>query len=64
LCVPEIHRVVVRNWNRASSGCSRTAPIVANRPAVSTPLSRAGSVVVLDVVVLDMAVLLAVVVFS
>ena len=39
LWVPPTHRVVVRNWKRASSGCSRTAPMVAKSASVSTPLS-------------------------
>ena len=46
--VPETHSLVVRNWNCAASGCWRTASMVANRVAVSTPL-RCWAVTVMTV---------------
>src|SRR4051794_35023484 len=51
LCVPEIHVLLARNWNRAASGASRTASSVAKRVAVSTPLRTPGwSVMVMELV--------------
>ena len=38
LCVPLTQSWVERNWKRASSGWSRTAPMVAKRVSTSTPL--------------------------
>src|SRR5436190_6402569 len=38
--VPLTHAWLERNWKRASSGWSRTAPMVANRVSTSTPLRR------------------------
>ena len=42
LCVPDTQRFVARNWNRASSGCGPTAPMVASSVGVSTPLRGMG----------------------
>ena len=45
LWVPVTQVLVARNWNFAISFCCLTASRVANRVAVSTPLSGAFSVV-------------------
>src|SRR6266550_1307398 len=47
LWVPLTQRLATRNWKRASSGWERTAAMVANRVAVSTPLIWASVVVVM-----------------
>src|SRR6476619_4682216 len=49
--VPLTHSWLERNWNRASSGWSRTAPMVANRVSTSTPLRRWVGFSVTDMVV-------------
>src|SRR5689334_18869570 len=46
LCVPLREVFVARNWNLAISLCSLTAATVANRAAVSTPLSGWAVVVI------------------
>src|SRR6187200_2221951 len=49
--VPLTHSWLERNWKRASSGWSRTAPMVANRVSTSTPLRRWVGFSVTDIVV-------------
>ena len=46
LCVPVTQVLLARNWNLAISCCPFTASRVANSVAVSTPLRRGLSVVV------------------
>src|SRR6266516_3509717 len=47
LWVPLAQRLATRNWKRASSGWERTAAMVANRVAVSTPLMGVSVVAVM-----------------
>src|SRR3954468_9035285 len=49
LCVPLTHSLRARNWNWASSGCPFTASRVANRVAMSTPLTPAATSVLVMV---------------